>query len=592
MEDTHKQASIRSVTKIFLRHSAKYPLSISLTLIFGTLVTIGEIIIPLFYKKFFDTLSIFSFDTSSASVPLVEILVVIFVFHILMWSFRRIGQFSYLHFEAKVMTDLLQMAFDKLIYHSYSFFASNFTGSLVRKITRLPKSFEGISDRVVYDLLPLIITLFGVGYVLFNRHNLLGLSFLIWVIVVLLVQYFLTVLKHQYRVLSAKKDSETGGKISDALGNEGTIKLFTGEVHEKTIIQKVLSELETIRLKLWNHNEWINLSQGALSIIIEFLLFYFAIQLWQEGVLTIGDFALIQAYIISAVSKLWNVGNTMRQLYTQFADAGEAVAIIEEGYEIKDRKNAKKLNIGQGTVQYKNVTFGFKDNKIILNDINLYIKEKEKIAFVGPSGAGKSTLVRLLLRLYDVSGGEILIDNQSILDTTIESLRENIAFVPQEAILFHRTLMENIRYGRRDATDEEVIESAKKAHCHEFIQNFPYKYNSLVGERGVKLSGGERQRIAIARAILKQAPILVLDEATSSLDSESESYIQEALVELMKDKTVIVIAHRLSTIMKMDRIIVIDEGKVVEEGTHKELISKEGIYKRLWSIQAGGFIPD
>jgi ABC-type multidrug transport system fused ATPase/permease subunit len=227
-----------------------------------------------------------------------------------------------------------------------------------------------------------------------------------------------------------------------------------------------------------------------------------------------------------------------------------------------------------------------------LNKFILSIKSKEKVALVGPSGAGKSTVIKLLLRLFDLKGGRILIDGHDIAKVFQDSLRDNIALVPQESILFHRTIMDNIRYGRREATDEEVIEAAKKAHCHEFIKNLSNGYNTYVGERGVKLSGGERQRVAIARAILKNAPILILDEATSSLDSESESLIQEALRELMKNKTVIVIAHRLSTIMQMDRIVVMDQGKVAASGTHNDLLEEDGIYQKLWRIQAGGFIGE
>jgi ABC-type multidrug transport system fused ATPase/permease subunit len=224
-----------------------------------------------------------------------------------------------------------------------------------------------------------------------------------------------------------------------------------------------------------------------------------------------------------------------------------------------------------------------------LDDLDLRISPHEKIALVGPSGAGKSTLVKLLFRQYDIDKGKILIDGQSISAMTQDSLHDAIALVPQDPALFHRSLMDNIRYGRRDATDEEVVLAAKKAHCHEFISELSDGYNTLVGERGIKLSGGERQRVAIARAILKDAPILVLDEATSSLDSESESLIQDALKILMKDKTVIVIAHRLSTIIQMDRIVVMEKGKVVDMGTHDELMNKVGIYQKLWNIQAGGF---
>lgn len=239
------------------------------------------------------------------------------------------------------------------------------------------------------------------------------------------------------------------------------------------------------------------------------------------------------------------------------------------------------------------VAFGFGSERSILQNYNLTINEGEKVALVGPSGAGKSTITKLLLRLYDVTGGTIRIDGQDIATVTQDSVREAIAFVPQEPILFHRTLMDNIRYGRRDATDGEVIEAAKKARCHDFITALPLGYDTFVGERGVKLSGGERQRVAIARALLKDAPILILDEATSSLDSESEALIQEALTVLMEGKTVVVIAHRLSTIMHMDRIIVMEKGDIAAQGTHDELLNSEGsLYHKLWSIQAGSFNAD
>jgi ATP-binding cassette, subfamily B, bacterial len=288
---------------------------------------------------------------------------------------------------------------------------------------------------------------------------------------------------------------------------------------------------------------------------------------------------------------LWNVGRAIRKLYEALANADEMIEILNTPHEVKDARNAKELQVQTGRIEFQNVYFSFNKTRRILKDMNLVIKPKEKVALVGPSGAGKSTITKLLFRFFDVERGKIIVGNQNIAKVTQDSLRENIALVPQEPILFHRTIMDNIRYGRRDAMDKEVIEAAKRAHAHEFIEGLQDGYETFVGERGVKLSGGERQRVAIARAILKNAPILVLDEATSSLDSESEALIQEALEELMRDKTTIVIAHRLSTIMKMDRIVVIEDGKVTESGTHKQLLrKKDNIYKKLWEIQAGGFI--
>jgi len=267
----------------------------------------------------------------------------------------------------------------------------------------------------------------------------------------------------------------------------------------------------------------------------------------------------------------------------------QKITKLQEG--LKKCMDEKKLTVTAGGIEFENISFSFNETRRVLSGVTLKIQAKEKVALIGPSGSGKSTLVRLLMRLYNLESGVISIDQQNIQHVTQESLRLNIAFVPQDPTLFHRTIAENIRYGKPEATDDEVVAAAKLARCDEFITELPAGYKTYVGERGIKLSGGERQRVAIARAILKNAPILILDEATSSLDSNSEALIQDALNELMKDKTVIVIAHRLSTIRKMDRIIVVDDGKIIEQGSHDELLENENsLYKKLWELQAGGFL--
>jgi ATP-binding cassette subfamily B protein len=281
----------------------------------------------------------------------------------------------------------------------------------------------------------------------------------------------------------------------------------------------------------------------------------------------------------------------MRDLYRDLADAEEMVEILNTKYEIEDPENAKNISVVRGKIEFQKVKFSYDKSKKVIKNLNLYIKPGEKVALVGPSGGGKSTVAKLILRFFDIQRGKILVDGQNIKTVTQNSLRSQISLVPQDPILFHRTLKENIRYGCRNATDEQVIAASKLAHCHEFIQKFPEKYETYVGERGVKLSGGERQRVAIARAILANNPITILDEATSSLDSYSESKIQEALKNLMKYKTTLIIAHRLSTIMSADRILVFKDGEIVESGTHNALIKKEkGLYKKLWHLQSGGYL--
>ena len=370
--------------------------------------------------------------------------------------------------------------------------------------------------------------------------------------------------------------------------------LFSGQKFEKGLFNKVVNVWHKATIKLWLTDNLIWAGIGLFMVAIEGGLLYGGIVLWEQGLFTVGDFVLVQAYLLTTFDRLVAINRELRRFYSALADAGEMVAILETPHEIRDKKGAAALEVKGGEVWFDDVTFTFGDGTPILRQFNLTIAAGERVALVGPSGAGKSTITKLLLRLYDLKTGEIKIDRHDIAGVTQESLRSAIAFVPQEPILFHRTLMENIRYGRRDATDEEVVAAAKAAHCHEFIEALPLKYDTYVGERGIKLSGGERQRVAIARAILKDAPILVLDEATSSLDSESEAYIQDAFETLMQGKTVITVAHRLSTIMKMDRIVVMQGGAIVAQGSHLELIRERGLYQKLWSIQAGGFIgmPD
>jgi ATP-binding cassette subfamily B protein len=327
-------------------------------------------------------------------------------------------------------------------------------------------------------------------------------------------------------------------------------------------------------------------------IVAEFFIIYIAIRMWSNGLLTVGDVALMQMYLLRIFDKLWGVGRNIRHIYEALADANEMTEILLRPHEVKDLPNANNLEVERGEIKFENVTFGYHEEADVLNKFNLAIKPGERVALIGPSGGGKSTIAKLLFRFYNLQDGRVLIDEMDIAEVTQDSLRASIALVPQDPILFHRSLMENIRYAKPEASDEEVIRAAKLAHAHEFISSFRQGYETLVGERGVKLSGGERQRVAISRAILKNAPILVLDEATSSLDSESEMLIQDALKELMQGRTTIVIAHRLSTVMQVDRIVVIAGGRIAEEGRHEELLKvQEGTYQRRWEIQAGGFAP-
>jgi len=583
-------ATNRDIIALFWSHLRRHRLAAFLILLGVTVANVAEVIAPLFYKTFFDTLS--ASPSSEQAVPeLTGLLLVIMGVHMAGWTFWRLSGFFMDWLQPKISADLERDAFSYLTRHSYKFFSNNFAGALVRKVSRLSRSFEHFTDSIIYKLLPLAVTTIGMMVVLWSQQPVFAIIIAVWMALFIWVNYLVSKWKLRYDLLRAQRDSEAVGVLSDAVANSVTVKLFAGYTQEETLFGRATEALRRLRTFCNNLVELNNAVQHFFMIAVELIVMYVALQYWAAGTITLGDFVLVQGLLIALFNKLWDFGRLIRDLYESMADSKEMVDILQEPHEIRDLRSAKHLQVTRGKIVFENAAFAYNKTRYVLQDFNLTIKPREKVALVGPSGAGKSTVIKLLLRLYELDDGDVLIDDQSTYRVTQDSLREAIAVVPQEPVLFHRTLMENIRYGRRDATDEEVIAAAQQAHCHEFIMELPEGYNTYVGERGIKLSGGERQRVAVARAILKDAPILVLDEATSALDSESEALIQDALADLMKKKTTIVIAHRLSTIMQMDRIVVIEGGRVSASGTHQDLLKKNGTYKKLWKIQAGGFIP-
>ena len=589
MQDT-KQKSVgkKDVLRYYIRETRRYPWVFWFAFLTSAGVQVAELAAPLYLKQFFDILAVYT--PSPETVRKLLILVGIFgLVSFFGWVMRRTQAYSFSYLESRVIADLYSSAFDYLIKHSHHFFISRFAGTLTRRVSKFAMAYEVIMDSIMFQFFPVALFAIGAVVFVFLRNNILGIALGIWVILFIFFQLVAARLRQPLRVARTEADSRAVGAIADAISNQNTIALFSGSNHEGNIFRRVIGYWRAATIRVWRADELIWSFFGIFTLGINVGLLYGAVIFWQKGLLTIGDFVLIQSYLMVLFNRLVSMNRELRRFYDSFADAIEMVEILEMPHGISDIPDAKPLKTDDCEITFKNVSFYFNEGRPVLEDFNLTIKGKEKLALVGPSGAGKTTVTNLLLRLYDVQRGSIEIDGQNIAAVTQESLRDAIAFVPQEPILFHRTLMENIRYGRREASDEEVFAAAKKAHCHEFISTMPEGYRTFVGERGVRLSGGERQRVAIARAILKGAPILLLDEATSSLDSESEALIQDALHNLMEGKTVVVIAHRLSTIMKMDRIIVIENGKVLAEGSHRELLGKGGLYKKLWSIQAGSF---
>lgn len=578
-----------AIFAIFWEYTKRYPWLFGIAVLGGIINQAVLVFAPTYIRDIFNLL------TTSAPTPQTVTLLMTPLFlyaglSLVGWVGSRLEMWLGFKLIALVSADLTKLAFENLMRHSYQFFTSSFSGALTRRVGRFSGAYENLYYSIVTVLFQTALYVVGVIAVLTYYNWILGLIVFAWVLVFITVQWQLSKWQQPLRLIRAEKDTELTAALADSISNQNTIALFSANTYEEGLINSVSDRLRTAVIKAWTFDAVVYGVQGLLSIALNIGMIWVGVRYWQQGILTIGDLVLIQTYLFGIFNDLWTIGRQFRMINNGLADASEMVEVMQTPFGIKDKKNAKHLAVDAGEVWFDDVSFSFHKDASVLHQFNLTIAGGERVALVGPSGAGKSTVTKLLLRLYDVNSGEIKIDKQDISKVTQDSLREAISFVPQEPVLFHRTLMENIRYGWRDATDEAVIEAAKKAHCHEFISKLPDGYNTYVGERGIKLSGGERQRVAIARAILKDAPILVLDEATSSLDSESEALIQDALNTLMEGKTVIVIAHRLSTIMKMDRIVVMEEGQIVAQGTHLQLVNERGLYQKLWSIQAGGFI--
>ena len=558
------------------------------TVIFGTIIASAlDLYIPFQFLKLWNILSKNDFVLVEKAY---SVLILVFILGIIRLVIARGVNFLNAYFETSVIAGLREQAFSYMIGHSHSFFADNFGGSLTQKINKYARAFERLMDMMVDSGLPLVLRTVGTVFAIYTLVPKYAYILLVFCLVFIVTALIYVRLKLKYDIISAQADTKTTGALADSISNHSSIQLFAGQEYEKEKVGDVIQSQKRATVTNWYLWSGLFFIQSFYTVVIEFILFWVAIGDWKLGFIGVPVIILIQTYLSRLTSYLWTFHSIVRTFYDGFADAQEMALILNTPYSIED-KVTNELKDVKGEVVFEKITYVYENNNSkVFDHFSLKIKAGEKIAIVGSSGAGKSTFVRLLMRLFSVGEGTIMIDGVDITSISQNTLREQIGFVPQDPVLFHRSLMENIRYGRRDATDEEVIKAANLAHCDEFIANLPKGYDTYVGERGIKLSGGERQRVAIARAILKNAPILVLDEATSALDSESEMLIQDALHNLIEGKTVIVIAHRLSTIRGMNRIIVISQGKIIEDGTHDELLNiEDGTYRKLWNIQAGGF---
>lgn len=509
--------------------------------------------------------------------------------------FNKIGITNNMRLQANVMSDLHNTVIERLLKRSAGFYTNHIGGKLVSDTIDFVNAYSALS---VHGFIK------GVGLLCITIVGLVLLTLSSWqmgvcVLIILLILTVWTFIDSKRRLSVRAERLEITRRLiahlSDSIVNALTVKTFAQESKETSRSQHLGGILRDKRAKDWAQTTSDENYRVGTVVIMQIVLIYMLIHLVQSdpSVLSAGIFAF--TYSLTLLGRFFEINTIVRQVDDAFLNASPMTEILLEDIEIADAPGAKAVKIKDGNITLSDISFTYSDssdNDAIFDKLSMKIKSGEKIGLVGHSGSGKSTLTKLLLRFDDPSGGSILIDGQDIKQATQESLRAHIAYVPQEPLLFHRSIMENIRYGKNTATKEEVIQAAQLAYATEFIDKLPQGYDTIVGERGVKLSGGQRQRIAIARAILKDAPILILDEATSALDSQSEILIQKALWELMKGRTTLVIAHRLSTIQKMDRIIVMEDGVITEQGTHKQLLKRNGNYAKLWSHQSGGFIEE
>ncbi len=479
----------------------------------------------------------------------------------------------------------------QLIAQSYAFYQEQFAGGLANNVRMVANGVSRIIDliieRIFRPFITLIVALWTVSQVSLEFAILL----LGWLILFLIGSLYAAPFLRQLADISAARSSRVVGQLVDMITNMLTIRLFSAKKQELKRIEKLSNAVVAAEQnRLWFFLK-LQLFQGILFILFIGISLWLLVHGYRQGWVTAGDFALILLLNESMNHLLWRVAQDLATLYEQIGVVDQGLSVIMAPLNVKDKKNAQHLIVQAGEIIFDHVFFKYNEVDLF-NDLSLTIPAGQRVGLVGYSGSGKSTFVNLILRLFDVNEGHIFIDKQDIQKVTQDSLRSAIAFIPQNPTLFHRTIYENIAYARLHATSQEVYAAVKNAHADEFVNLFSQGYEAEVGEGGSRLSGGQRQRIAIARAFLKNAPILILDEATSQLDAVSERYIQESLKVLMQGKTTLVIAHRLSTLLDMERILVFDRGRVVQDGSHAKLLQEEGIYKTLWEHQTGGFLGD
>lgn len=508
-------------------------------------------------------------------------------------SLNYIGFRAMVHHEGMMLTRLREVVFERIMRKDSEFFANQKIGAMTSRYIDFVRSYVTIQDLFIIRTLGFVLTV-GSGLFILARESLFVSGLILGLIIFLAFEIRISAkIRAPWRHERRELVSNIHGEVADTFTNNLVVKSYAGEDKEIATLHHMTKRFT----KIYKKDIGFVMTEGSvrvmLMVVVQVIAIIASANLVKNGTMTIATAVFVLAYMQRIGSQLFTLSDIINGYDQAFLDAQPMTEMLLTKNKVSDALGAQPLELRQPTIEFQNVDYAYADSdENVLHNISLSIPAGQKIGLVGHSGAGKSTIVSLLLRFSDVTKGAILVGSEDIRKVKQTSLREHIGYVPQEPLLFHRSLRDNIAYGNPNASDEQIRAAAKKANALDFIEKLPQGFDTLVGERGIKLSGGQRQRIAIARAILKDAPILVLDEATSALDSESEKLIQASLETLMKNRTSIVIAHRLSTIAKLDRIIVLENGKIIEDGTHAELLKKKGTYAKLWSHQSGGFIEE
>lgn len=578
--------------RLFWRLSRQYPIRHTLSLLIPvTTVVVGAFVGPFIISRFFNLLQSGEQFTIASVMPLLIAYVVSQIYgEIIGW---RVTLYLVWTMETAAQRDLVKKIFNHLANQSMSFHNNRFGGSIVSQTQKLFGGYERFTDTLVFQVIPIITSVVA-------AFILLSLVFWQYAVALLLVSSVFLVFviwgtkrMTHYNTAESQASTAATGRLADVVINMLAVKSYAREDDELAGYSDKVADWRNKSLATMRSFLGLSTGYSTLIVILNSSALIMALVAVQQQRIEAGVVYLCITYTFTVARQLWEMNSVGRNFNRIMGDSYDMVEILNQEPMVRDPESPEKSRINRGGIKFSNVVFRHEGQDDPLFDkLSLSIKPGEKVGLVGHSGSGKTTLTKLLLRFSDIDDGSITIDGQSIRAITQADLRSHIAYVPQEPMLFHRSILENIRYGEPAADTETVKAIAKMANADSFIATLPQGYDTLVGERGVKLSGGQRQRIAIARAMIKNAPILVLDEATSALDSESEELIQDALWKLMHNRTAIVIAHRLSTIQQMDRIVVMEDGCVVEQGSHKDLVRQNGVYAKLWAKQSGGFLED